>query len=95
MAADPRRHSDMTGWSKIGCFDADMVRRQGAGLSVASTVTDPDGLYGSPLTFTEWWWCNEVGQLPVLRDYLTPDGCSHYLAVSRDAALWPDDDGEA
>ena len=88
-AKEPRRSADMTGWREITCREADLLRRQGAGLTVASTITDPEGVHGESLVFTEWWWCNAAGEEPVLRDYRRDRDhtCSHFIATSPVAAF--------
>lgn len=86
--AEPNSMYDFAGWREINCREADLIRRQGAGLSVGSSLTDPDGQYGRPVVFTEWWWGDE----PVLRDRRTPgQGCRHFIATSPDAANREDD----
>lgn len=85
LSKTPRGHQDMTGWRPVTCREADLIRRQGAGLTVASSLTDPGGTFGPPVIFTEWWWCTEVGQEPVLRDYRS-GSCTHWIATSADAA---------
>jgi hypothetical protein len=83
--------TDMAGWRQVTCREADVIRRQGAGLQVASGLTDLGGQYGRPIVFTEWWWDNE----PVLREYRYPldDGtpCGHWIAASDEAADREDD----
>ena len=85
----PNGMHTLRGWREVSCREADLIRRQGAGLTVASTLTDPDGNFGSPIVFTEWWWGDTT---PVLRDYRYPKaeeyraGCTHFIAHSSDAA---------
>jgi hypothetical protein len=82
---------DMNSWRPTSCFEADVIRRQGSGLSVASSLTDQDGEYGQPTIFTEWWWNDRI---PVLRDYRYPGQhgapdyrpCRHFIAQSLEAA---------
>ena len=67
---------DLTGWHKVGCRDSDDLRTQS--LSVASSLTDPDGHYGPPVVFTERAL---AGGTPTLRDYRYPHSdrpCEHY-----------------
>lgn len=94
----PSGMNDMTSWRPVSCFEADAIRRQGAGLSVASTLTDPEAQYGPAVVFTEWWWIDT----PVLREYRYPGQhgaddyhpCQHWLATSLDAATPDDEDDE-
>lgn len=91
----PRGSHDLTGWRSIDCREADLIRRQGAGLIVASSLTDTEGRYGEPVVFTEWWWRTAKGEEPVLRDYRYPDsevGCTHFIAAHANAAWIEDDD---
>lgn len=96
----PRASYDMTGWRSVDCREADLIRRQGAGLVVGSALTDTDGQYGRPLIFTEWWWRTAKGEEPVLRDYRHPDhgenepGCAHYIAAHANAAEIEDDEDD-
>jgi len=85
----PNAMHDMTGWRSVTCREADVIRRGGSGLHVASTLTDPDCRYGRPLIFTEWWWDDE----PVLREYRDPDeNCTHFIAFDSIACLRESDD---
>lgn len=85
----PNGMYDMTGWAGVSCRVADLIHRGGAALSVASTLTDPHGTYGSPIVFTEWWWMEE----PVLRTYRRPGGeCTHFVAEHPSAARRDEDD---
>lgn len=85
---EPNHHRNMAGWKQIGCDKRDkMVLKAAAtlnhGLRVESTITDPQGLHGESLVFTEWW----RGASPELRDYISgdPRRCSHYEAVGPEA----------
>lgn len=79
MRLTPKSSFDLTGWTEITCWQAEIVRR--LDLSVASSHTDVD----KPAVFTEWWTSpserlvREV-PVPVLREYRDRDGCRHYLA---------------
>jgi len=92
----PKGMWDMKSWVGVSCFQSAVIRRQGSGLSVASSLTDHDGEYGQPVIFTEWWW----GDMPVLRDYRYPGQhgepdykpCKHYLATSPKAADQKEDE---
>jgi len=86
--------NDLAGWRLVTCREADVIRRQGAGLQVASGLSDLNGQYGKPIVFTEWWWDNE----PVLREYRYPADngaydtpCAHWIATSPEAADREDD----
>ncbi len=78
MTATPeagRNMWDLAGWQPIGCEASDAIRANASGVS--SSLTDPDGTYGPPITYTEW--CDGDSH-PVLRDYLPPPGmgnCRH------------------
>lgn len=88
--SEPRGMHDMTGWREVSCYEADVIRR--SDLSPASSCTDPDGNYGSPVVFTEWWWVGR-NEIPVLRDYRRPDdACMHYIATGAEAAR--EDEGD-
>jgi len=88
----PNSMSDFAGWRQVTCREADVIRRQGAGLQVASGLTDLGGQYGKPLVFIEWWWDDE----PVLREYRYPEddeaACGHWIAASPEAADREDDE---
>lgn len=94
-ALEPRAHTDMTGWHPLTCeqYETVMGRHRDMPIDVfkvASTITDPDGHYGSPLVFTEWWYMDA----PLLRSYLwgRRDGerrCEHYGAMDDTAAVTP------
>lgn len=43
---------------KIECKERDELGKTG-GWSVGATLTDPDGNFGEPRIFTEWWRGNE------------------------------------
>ena len=77
------------GWSRISCEERNehyaLAERTG-GLSPVSSLTDPDGNYGSPVIFTEWG--RKDSDEPLLRDYRypvvgAPDSrpCVHYFYV--------------
>lgn len=74
---------DLDGWTPITCAQREeIVHDHTHGkLGVFSSLTDPEGQYGSPLVYTEWG----IDDRPVLRDYLaytddrTPSECTHYL----------------
>lgn len=76
---------DLDGWTPITCDQRDEVIHDHTlgKLSVFSSLTDPDVVYGPPLVYTEWGIEDE--DRPVLRDYLdytddrNPKKCTHYL----------------
>lgn len=73
----PKGSYDLSGWTKITCWQAELVRR--VDLQAASSRTDVD----TPDVFTEWWTCQTdriAREVPVLREYRDRDGCRHYLA---------------
>ncbi len=77
MMLRPKGSHDLTGWTEITCWQAEIVRR--LDLSVASSYTDVD----KPDVFTEWWTGRDkrlAREVPVLREYRDRDGCRHYLA---------------
>lgn len=67
---------DLSGWHKVGCRNSDDLRARS--LSVSSSLTDPDGQFGTPVVYTEWAL---AGGTPILRDYRYPGSdipCAHY-----------------
>ncbi|MFC0626136.1 hypothetical protein [Kribbella deserti] len=86
MSLEPKDSGDLTGWTEITCWQAELVRRRD--LQVVSSRTDME----TPDVFTEWWipkTDNVKRAAPVLREYRDRDGCRHYLAG------WPEDAGRA
>jgi len=89
MSATPSGMYDLTGWAEVTCYAADVILGEHVGLSVASTLTDPDGNYSSGVVFTEWWRRFDSGdEFPLLRSYRYGDDrpCKHYVAASATAA---------
>jgi hypothetical protein len=77
MSLSPKSSADMSGWTEVTCWQAEIVRR--LDLVPASSRTDLD----KPDVFTEWWTAADlrmVREVPVLREYRDRDGCRHYLA---------------
>lgn len=77
MSVEPKGRYDLSGWTQITCWQAEIVRRPD--LCVASSYTDVD----KPDVFTEWWTVASdrvARSVPVLREYRDRDGCRHYLA---------------
>lgn len=77
MSLEPKGRYDLSGWTQITCWQAEIVRR--ADLSPASSYTDVD----KPDVFTEWWSVASdkiARSVPVLREYRDSTGCSHFLA---------------
>lgn len=65
---------NLDGWREVPCAERDQA--YDLTLRPLSSLTDPDGIYGPPVIYTEWG----LGEHPVLRDYRTPGGrCRHYL----------------
>jgi hypothetical protein len=75
-------------WRKISCVEReDLIDEKGrsfngfhdeSGIGVLSSLTDPDGTYGSPRVFTEWGYDYDQ---PVLRDERYPGTdrpCEHH-----------------
>lgn len=85
MSLEPKNSSDLTGWTEITCWQAELVRRRD--LQVVSSRTDVD----APDVFTEWWIrkTEDVKQaVPVLREYRDRNGCRHYLAGPPEESAW-------
>lgn len=77
MILEPNSSLDLTGWTQVTCWQAEIIRR--ADLSPASSYTDMD----KPDVFTEWWSLASdriARSVPVLREYRDRSGCRHYLA---------------
>lgn len=77
MSLSPKSSIDLSGWTEITCWQAEIVRR--LDLQPASSYTDVD----KPDVFTEWWSAPSprmAREVPVLREYRDRDGCRHYLA---------------
>ena len=87
MSRSPNGLHSMAGWTQVSCRAREAIYRGGAGLSPASTLTDPDGTYGRGVIFTEWWWDGPMVELPVLRDYRYSDNraCAHFVASGPEA----------
>lgn len=63
------------GWRPIPCAESDAIRVRSGG--VRSTLTDPDGVYGPKVIYTEW---GDADGNPILRDYLWRDEpCEHLV----------------
>lgn len=80
----------MSGWVEVSCEVADATLDKHPGCHVASSLTDLDGSYGSPVIFTEWW----VGEEPLVRYYRrTGQPCQHFVpAADGTAAFFEADD---
>lgn len=77
MSHQPKSSADLTGWTEVTCWQAEIVRR--LDLRVASSRTDVD----EPDVFTEWWTSPSPRlsqEVPVLREYRDRNGCRHFLA---------------
>jgi hypothetical protein len=71
---------DLTGWVEIDCLLADGILFDSTRSAPrpSSSLTDPEGEYGEPVTYTEW----ADGDVPRLRTYLYPaprSECRHYV----------------
>lgn len=71
---------DRDGWTAITCAerDAQFSEQLIEGVyGVSSTLTDPEGVYGPAVVYTEW----HVDNRPVLRDYrwCSSEPCEHYV----------------
>lgn len=88
MSYEPKSSADLSGWTEITCWQAEIVRRMD--LQVAASRTDMD----APDVFTEWWTAPSErlrNEVPVLREYRDCRGCRHYLAGEpHEAAMDPD-----
>lgn len=85
---------DMRGWQKISCTERDehyQIAEQA--LEPVSSLTDPDGQFGTPIVFTEW--ARRDSDESLLRDYRWPaEGvsagariCEHYFFVGDSATI--------
>lgn len=79
--------TDMTGWSEVNCDQREtFFRNFGGRLRPFSSLTDPEGHYGTAVVYTEWGV--KDGEKPWLRDYRWIDGeCKHYMPTANIA--WP------
>lgn len=85
--SEPRGMYDMTGWSLIDCVESDRIRSEHT-VTVASSLTDPSGVYSSGVVFSEWW----AGDEPLLRDYrwtAEDRPCEHFVAIFGESAATP------
>jgi hypothetical protein len=75
---------DLAGWQRVPCIIGDLIRAHEQ-VTPASSLTDPDGIYGAPIVYTEW--ALRDSDEPVLREYRYPGGegkpdrlpCDHYV----------------
>jgi hypothetical protein len=72
---------ELSGWQRVPCTVADLMRQSNL-MTPLSSLTDPDGIYGHPVIFTEWGLLNGS---PLLREYRWPSDddrdCEHYVPV--------------
>ncbi|RTL05020.1 MAG: hypothetical protein EKK62_15370 [Acidimicrobiia bacterium] len=71
---------DLTGWTEVDCLvrDRTWAANESDALRCSSSLSDPDGIYGDPILYTEW----EVDGVPILRDYVRRgESCKHYVAA--------------
>lgn len=95
--------SDVTGtWVPITCEERERLVHGDQKLTVLSSITDPNGEYGTPRIFTEWGYQDET---PVLRDNRWPGRdwpsgpderpCEHYRFTPAVCAVVRDHGGHA
>lgn len=80
---------NLDGWAQITCQASEVVMGGVEMMSVYSTATDPDGVYGPPLIYTEWGMKN--GDEPILRHYRWPDSdreCEHWVNTKANRQKW-------
>lgn len=68
-------------WVKASCDESNEARKN-ADLKVWSSLTDPDGTFGTACLFTEWG--THDGLTPVVADYRrvkSDASCEHYVYV--------------
>lgn len=80
---------DLKGWVQITCAATEAVMCAAPGyITVFSTITDPDGLYGPALNYTEWGIKSE--DQPLLRTYIWPQDddkpCEHWINTKANVA---------
>ena len=88
MSLAPKGRFELAGWTRITCWQAEIVRRDD--LQPASTYTNLD----APDVFTEWWTrvSDRIArEVPVLREYRDAGGCRHYLAEEPSKAAIDDE----
>ena len=71
--------NDRTGWRQVTCAESDTIRHAASG--VLSSLTDPQGLHGQAVVFTEW---DDADARPALRDYRWTDPdrpCEHLVPI--------------
>lgn len=67
-------------WTEVSCKERDALwAGRPEGVTVHSSLTDPDGQFGPKVVFTEWAW----GGRPMLRDYRHGDrSCEHFVPLA-------------
>jgi hypothetical protein len=79
---------DLTGWQRVSCYVADVMRVSGQ-LRPFSSLTDPDGQYGHPVIYIEWGI--QPQGVPLLREYQWPADpsreCEHFVPVDDRAGV--------
>ena len=66
---------DLDGWAEVSCHERDGMHDDM--LRPLSSLTDPEGQFGTPIIFTEWGFNDDH---PVIRDYRVPgERCTHYV----------------
>lgn len=74
---------NISGWAELTCQEYQDIIDSDLAAKVASSLTDPDGIYGSPLTYTLW----ELSDGRYLATALEgrrddPRKCSHAVGVA-------------
>lgn len=75
--------NDMAGWESVDCVTRDrFLADHRDRLAPYSSLTDPDGQFGSGVVYTEWGVT--CGERPWLRDYrwTTSGNCAHYMPAA-------------
>jgi hypothetical protein len=71
---------NLDGWIEVTCRERDRVWAENEQTVVTtSSLTDPDGIYGDPIIYTEWGLRTDDGHEAILRDYIKRgESCTHY-----------------
>lgn len=81
----------LDGWAQITCeaTEAIMCAAEVGYLTVFTSITDPEGMYGTALNYTEWGI--KSADEPLLRTYVWPDSdkpCEHWVNTKDNVAKW-------
>ncbi|GAA4924482.1 hypothetical protein [Nesterenkonia rhizosphaerae] len=84
------------GWAQVPCALSDALHRHGqpeehpGALRIFSTITDPDGMHGSAVIYTEWGVRVNGVDTPLLREYRWPQeperDCEHWVNTTQNIA---------